>query len=292
VRVLQFYVVLSSLELRHVHVEQDIQQDLTNRFSREAEAYLHGKQAIDFAPSYLTAQKGEVLVARDFALPSQFREDVADPNHCEDISPRHLNDRNVKALVGAEARDDGSVRIALFKELSGARIIDQSPLNFFLRRNTLTRADHPGLAVPERVHAVYEDGDLYFHSYDTAKKFVDLAGIYSEAAHEDVETFLNTAPVVFEGEESFYDLTDAWSRRRISMILANPVWDRISVQEIGEKAEVLPFTVETRNGGESLLLPSNKAQLRELIRFINQDNFRSILTDELHYAGSKIRLER
>lgn len=288
---LQFYVALSNYELRHVHVEQDIQQDLTNGFSREAERFLHNKHRIDFVPSYLTAQKGEILAARNFALPNEVEEDIADPNHCDDINPDDLNDRHVKALVGADANDDGSVRIAVFKELSGARIIDQSPRNFFLRSDTLTRVDHPGLSVPEPVHAVYEGGDLYFHSYDTAKKFIDLAGIYSEAAREDVEAFLRDAPVVFEGEGTLYDVTDAWSRRRISMILANPVWQRISVQDICHRADVLPFAVETRSGGETLLLPSDKAQLRELIRFINQDIFRSILTDELHYAGSKVRLD-
>jgi hypothetical protein len=291
VKVLQFYVVLSNYELRHVHVDQDTQQDLTTTFSREADRFLHNKEPINFVPSYLTAQAGEVLVARDFTLPENFAECVADPNHCDDMDPEDLNGRHVKALVGAIADDDGLVRRAIFKELSGARIIDQSPRNFFLRRSTLTRIDRPGLSVPEPVHAVYEGDDLYFHSYDTAKKFLDLAGIYSEAAREDVETFLRTAPVAFEGEGNLYDLTDSWSRRRISMIVADPVWERMSLREICNRAEALPFDVATRNSGTVLLLPNDRANLKEVIRFINQDIFRSILTDELHYAGSKVRLD-
>ena len=72
----------------------------------------------------------------------------------------------------------------------------------------------------------------------------------------------------------------------------HPVWDQMSVHHRCERAEVLPFAVETRTGGEAmLLLPNDKAQLRELIRFINEDIFRSILTAELHYAGSKAKLD-
>ncbi len=57
-----------------------------------------------------------------------------------------------------------------------------------------------------------------------------------------------------------------------------------------ETVEVLPFAVETRTGGEAML-PNDKAQLRELVRLINEDIFRSILTAELHYAGSKVKLD-
>lgn len=295
---LQFYAVLSNYELRHIHVEQFIQRDLTNKFRREAAAFMQGKREVPFAPSYPTAQSGEILVQRDFSLPQRFVEDVLDPNHCDDISPQDLNQRHVRALVGAEANAEGGVRTAVFKDLQGARIIDQSPWTFFLHRNTLTRPDHPGLAVPEPVHALYENGNLYFRSYDTTKKFLDLTGIFSEASRDDVASFLDEAPVVFQGNGSIYDLADTWTRRRISMMMLDPVWRYIGVadicaiaNELEEAVGPLPFQVQADGTGEHLVLPNDRAGLRELIRFLNQDVFRSILTGELYYSGVKIRLD-
>jgi hypothetical protein len=295
--VLQFYAVLLNYELRHIHVEQSIQTDLTNKFQRDAAEFMNGKRQVPFAPSYSTAQKGEVLVQKGFILPDRFVEDVADPIHCEDISPRDLNERHVKALVGAAADDEGATRIAVFKDLAGARIIDQSPWTFFLSRNTLTRPEHPGLAVPRPVHALYENENLYFHSYDTTKKFLDLTGIYNEASREDVARFLHEAPVLFQGSGDVYDLADTWTRRRISMMMVDPVWQHITVPEICAVASELesalgplPFQVRADEHGESLLLPDDRAGLRELVRFLNQDVFRSILTGELFYSGVKIRL--
>lgn len=142
---LQFYAVLPDFELRHLHVEQSIQADLTDKFRHEAAAFLQNKEAIEFEPGYPTSQRGEVLVLRDFPLPERFQEDVRNSNHCEDIAPQDLSHRNVKAVVGALARDeDGAVEIAVFKEMSGARILDQRAFGFLLDGSTLT----PGYIIP------------------------------------------------------------------------------------------------------------------------------------------------
>ena len=287
---LQFYAVLPSFELRHLHVEQGIQADLTNKFRREAVAFLQGNEVIEFETSYPTAQRGEVLMLRNFELPDRFKEDVRDSNHCEDMNPRDLSHRNVKAVVGASAQDDGMVGIAVFKEISGARIIDQN-WGFLLDRNTLTRIDHPGLVIPEPVHAVYENGDLYFSSYETTRRFLDLTGMYSEASRADIEEFLSGGPVTFEGDRTIHDIVDTWSRRRISMILESRVWEQITVQEICEQAARFGVNVETRSGGEQLVLPDNRAGLKDVLKVLNQDLFHSILTDTPMYAGTKVRLE-
>ncbi len=228
---------------------------------------------------------------RGFPLPERFEEDVRDPNHCEDINPRDLSHRNVKAIVGASARDDGMVDMAVFKEMSGARILDRRAFGFLLDGNTLTRIDHPGLVIPEPVHAVYEDGNLYFSSHETTRRFMDLTGIYSEASHADIEAFVSEGPVIFEGEGTIHDIVDTWSRRRISMIRDSKVWEQITVQEICEQAARFGVSVETRNNGESLVLTDNKAHLKDVLKVLNQDFFHSILTNTPMYAGTKVHLE-
>lgn len=287
---LQFYVVLSNFELRHLHVEQSIQAELTNKFRREATAFLHAKEVIEFEPGYPTAQTGEVLVLRRFELSEQFEECVRDSNHCEDIDPQELSRKHVKAVVGAATGDDDRVSIVVFKEMSGTRIIDQK-WGFLLDRHTLTRIDSPGLVIPEPVHAVYEGRDLYFSSYETTRRFLDLTGMYSEASRVDIEEFLSGGPVTFEGDGTIHDIVDTWSRRRISMILESRVWEQITVREICDQAARFGVDLETRNGGEQLLLPDNRAGLKDVLKVLNQDFFHSILTNTPMYAGTKVRLE-
>jgi hypothetical protein len=291
--VFQFYVVLPNFELRHLHVQQDIQRELTDKFRHDAERTLRNKHIVSFGSQYPTAQKHELLVISDFSLSEQFRECVEDSNHCDDIEMADLDGRHVKAIVGAVSEDDGNnVKIAVFKELSGTRILDRSPWNFFLHGNTLTRLDRPGVAIPEPVHAVYQGGELYFFSYETARKFVDLTSMYTEAAEEDLEAFLEQGPVIFRGG-TLREVTDSWCLRRISMVLSSRVWTRVTVQQIQEQAATFGVILDTEpvNGEETIVLPEDRASLKDVLKVLNQDFFYSLLDHTPMYAGIKVPVE-
>jgi hypothetical protein len=300
--VLQFYVVVALInsdstpryELRLLDFEEENRQRLTHKFLHEADKFTRKKHEVNFDPGYMKAERGEILVARGFTLPDTFVEDVRHPTHCDKISAEDLHHKRVKAVVGASADNETGIDIAVFKELSGTRVLSDATgsLAFLLHRDTLVEADDPGFIIPEPVHAVYRDGNLYFQSYDTAKKFVDLGVIYRDASREDVNSFLQDSPVSFEGADSdFYDFIDTWSLRRISLIINNPVWETISVDDIRLRSSSLPVSVETTPDGASIVLPNDKSRLRELLKLLNRNIGREVLTDELIYSGSQIPLD-
>lgn len=289
----QFYVVLPSFELRHLHVEQDIQKELTNKFHGEAEKALDDKHTVEFGSQYPTAQKHELLVIRNFPLSEQFKEDVRDSNHCDDIEIDDIDGRHVKAIVGARPQDDGEVEVAVFKDLNGSRILDRSPWNFLLDGSTLTRLDRPGLSIPNTTHAVYADNNLYFFSYETARKFIDLTGLYTEAAREDIDTFLREGPVRFDGDGALYEVADSWCLRRISMVLSSKVWERVTVSHIKQRADMFGVSVDTETvgGTETIVLPEDRASLKDVLKVLNQDFFYSLLDSQPMYAGIKLPVE-
>lgn len=145
--------------------------------------------------------------------------------------------------------------------------------------------------IPEPVHAVYEGGDLYFSSYETTRRFMDLTETYGEASQANIEEFLSVGPVTFEGDGTIHDVVDTWSRRRISMILESRVWEQTPISEICSQAATFGVTVETTDCGDTLLLKDDRAYLKDVLKVLNQDFFHSILTNTPMYAGTKVRLE-
>lgn len=291
----QFYVVLPNFELRHLHVIQNVQRELTDKFRHEADSAMRNKHIVPFSSQYPTAQRHELLVIRDFPLSEHFKEDVQDSNHADDVEIGDIDGRHVKAIVGAAPHDDGeNVEIAVFKELSGSRILDRSPWNLFLEDNTLTRLDRPGLAVPEPVHAVYRDGDLHFFSYETARRFVDLTGLYREAVKEDIDTFLAQGPVIFNGDGTLHEISDSWCLRRISLVLSSEVWKRVTVPQIKDQADAFGVVINTEsvNGEDHIVLPEDRASLKDVLKVLNQDFFYSLLDNTPMYAGIKSTVER
>ncbi len=295
---LQFYVVVAisdaggntQHELRYLDFEEQVRQRLSHKFLHEADKFTLNKHQVNFDPGYMKAQRGEVLVAQGFRMPGSFVRDVRNPTGCDKISARDLNDRRVKAVVGASDADEESINIAVFKELSCTRVLSEptGALAFLLHSDTLVEANDPGFVIPEPVHAVYREGNLYFKSYDTTKRFLSLDSIYRDASRDDVRRFLQDSPVIFDGEGDLYDFADSYSLRRISLIIANPVWQRMSVQDICGRASSLPIPVEATPDGQSIVLPGDRARLREVLKVLNRNIGREVLTDDLIYAGSQV----
>jgi len=263
------------------------QRELWREFCEQAVRFLHNEQEIPFDPGYLTAQRGQILVSRGFSLPDRFVEDIREPTHCDKIRPDHINGRHVKAVVGAIEDENDGVERAIFKWLAGAKVIDQKTWMFFLKGDTLAKNNDTALVIPEPVHAVYQNDNLYFHSYDTVKKFIDMDVIYRDASRQEIEDFLNDSPVVFEGED-LYAFADVWSLRRISLIMRNPVWGQRSIEQICERAGAISLTVDRTEDGQSIVLPADKVRLRNVVRFLNQDICRTTITDDLIVTGDKL----
>lgn len=303
---LQFYAVVEipdtsdgiQYQLRLLDFEHTVQQNLTQTFLNDAEKFTSGKHEINFDPGYLKASRGEILVVSGFSLPEHFAEDVRHPTNCEKISATDLNERKVKAVVGAGAdeeestEDEDVVDVAVFKALSGTKVLSEpkGTKAFLLHGDTLVENDDPGFIIPEPVHAVYRKGNLYFQSYDGTKRFLNLDVIYRDASRSDVSRFLEESPVVFEGDTDLYDFADSWSLRRISLIIANPVWERVSVETICERSRSLPVPIDTTPDGKSIVLPSDRRRLRELLKLLNRSIGREVLTDDLIYSGSHVPL--
>jgi hypothetical protein len=97
---------------------------------------------------------------------------------------------------------------------------------------------------------------------------------------------LQDSPVVFEGED-LYEVADVYTRRRISMIMRNPVWERRSVQQICDRADQIDLTIDVTEDGRSIKLPEDRPRLRGIVRFLNQDICRTGITDEPVITGDK-----
>lgn len=127
-------------------MREDVRVDLDNEFAKQADEFMAEKyERVRFEASCPRAPSNSILVSYDFELPDNFVEDFVYRGNSELIKPEDLNDRNVTAIAGVIATEDEGVRRAVFKEMRGAKIIDQKALSFFLRSDVLTRNDHPGL---------------------------------------------------------------------------------------------------------------------------------------------------
>ena len=146
----------------------------------------------------------------------------------------------------------------------------------------------------DKLTAHFHNGTLYFTSYHNTKRFLDLADYYREATDTDLDDFAATDIFVFEDQASFKALADSIIRKKIALLQKNEVLKDLTVTDIQTVAN--NFNAElpeehhiaiTVNDDGNLVIPKDKKQLKELIRFLDEDYVTAPLTKRKCLTNSK-----
>jgi hypothetical protein len=160
--------------------------------------------------------------------------------------------------------------------------------------DTYKKLEEPGLVLQEKLAARYVNGTLYFSSYHNAKRFLDLSAYFREATDTDLSAFVATELFAFEDESSFKDNADSIIRKKVALLQKNEVLKDLSVADIQGIAnnfnQDLPeehhINILISPDGK-LVVPKDKKQLKELIRFLDEDYVTAPLTKRKCLTNSK-----
>ena len=144
--------------------------------------------------------------------------------------------------------------------------------------DTYKRLEEPGLILQDKLTAHFHNGTLYFASYHNTKRFLDLADYYREATDTDLDDFAATDLFAFEDQEGFKEQADSIIRKKIALLQKNEVLKDLAVADIqtvannfnAELPEEHHITIMVNDDGK-LVIPEDKKQLKELIRFLDED---------------------
>ena len=160
--------------------------------------------------------------------------------------------------------------------------------------NIYKKLEEPGLVLQDKLTAHYANGTLYFSSYHNAKRFLELSDYYREATDIDLDAFVATELFAFEDEDSFKGNADSIIRKKVALLQKNKVLENLSVIDIQNVAnsfnQDLPAEHHisiTINAEGKLMVPEDKKQLKELIRFLDEDYVLAPLTKRKCLTNSK-----
>ncbi len=286
---LQFFAVLPDYEIKHLSVTAQLQETLTAKFQGDADRFREGKEFVEFDIGYKTDDE-ELFRVPEFELAEDLQRCVLTVEACPRMTQGELSEGRIRAIIGASAKQDGSVDTAIFKRLDTSKVLDRRKWDLRYDGDTLSRSRTPGLVVPDSVSAVYADGNLYFSSHRTANQVLDLTNLFVEASDADIERFLEDGPLQFESTDKVKELADGWSRRRIKMISSQRVWTQADVSEISDWAGQFGVQIEiaTNDVGKSVIkLLEDRPEFKNLLRVLNEDFFEAPFSGRRFLTNSK-----
>ncbi|MCG7589569.1 MULTISPECIES: Kiwa anti-phage protein KwaB-like domain-containing protein [unclassified Halomonas] len=279
--------------IRRIPLTAALNAELAQLFAEQQAALLNDRQPIAFTGSY-NVDEGEIFTIADYPLPPEIGQAIGNPLTCQVLNLSTETHR-IKALFsGNWSAANKTVNFQVFdagKLLSNRWTLIGLPIQ---AGDTYKRLEEPGLILQDKLTAHFHNGTLYFASYHNTKRFLDLADYYREATDTDLDDFAATDLFAFEDQEGFKEQADSIIRKKIALLQKNEVLKDLAVADIQTVANnfnaELPeehHIIITVNDDEKLVIPEDKKQLKELIRFLDEDYVTAPLTKRKCLTNSK-----
>lgn len=268
-------------------LSRPVQIELTDYIKSQEETFDEVVDEIEFDGKY-KPDVGEILYINNYDDIDGLAQAIEAPLGVEPVDPSEDFFLIIKALFTGYQKPNGSVKI-LLQNFDRRKIISTNGLSIFHANNVYKKIEGIGLTVDHKLTATLEDGKLKFYSFHSTRQMFDLSEYYKEATDADVVEFLQIDVMQSVDSDEFIALADSWVRRKISLVQQSGILQNVPLHEIKAVATEfgIPFTTVDENGTEVICVPDNKSDLKKLLRFLDEDYYKSPLSKTHFVTNSK-----
>lgn len=188
----------------------------------------------------------------------------------------------VKAIFTGSTDSTPRVLIQIFER---RRLIAKG-LSLFVTGNTFQKLDSGGLTLDTKLLAVLEGTRLTFQSFHFLRRVFALTDCYKEATAAEVVEFATLPSIYCADPNAFEESANSIIRSKIGLILQSDVLSKHTPQALAAAALVFKLTIPVTPDGR-IELPDNTADLRRLLRFLDEDYYESPLSQTHFISNSK-----
>ena len=272
-----------------IPLEQTIQAEMSSLFQKQFDYWFSSEpDKIPFSPSH-TPDDSEVAYIEAYALPGDLEAAIQAPLGQPIFSKSKLP--KLKAIIGVDQEKSRRVHFQIFEK---RRLLGTASLSIILSGETYSKLQLPGLTVDTKIAATWCPERLYFKSFSSARRVLPLTSYFKAATDTDLVAFGKNEAVKFESHELLLKHSDQWIRKRIAIINDSGILERVPPADIALKALEFSLKIEVggKDGKDALLFPNDKKQIKAILRFLDEDYYRSPLTGTKYIANSKHTLEK
>jgi hypothetical protein len=264
-----------------------IQSELTDYIQDQEQNFDEATEEFEFDGNY-KPDAGEVLYINNYDDIDGLEQAVENPLGVEPVDPTEDFFLDIKALFTGYRTPHGNIKI-LLQNFDRRKIISTNGLSIFHAGNVYKKIDGIGLTVDHKLTATLEAGKLKFYSFHATRQMFDLSEYYKEATDTDVVDFLQVDLMQTVNPDNFIALADSWVRRKISLVQQSGILQNVPLHEMKAVAIDfgIPFSTVDENGTDVICVPDNKSDLKKLLRFLDEDYYKSPLSKTHFVTNSK-----
>ncbi|RYH61896.1 MAG: DUF4868 domain-containing protein [Alcaligenaceae bacterium] len=263
-----------------------VQKELTEYLENQEAAFNTAEAEHEFDGKY-KPDPGELLVINEFDDINGLGAAIADPMSVHEVDPTPVFFETITAIFSGRIEADDTATV-LLQNFDRRRVLSNKGLTIFHSTNTFKKLEGVGLTIDWKLAAILSGTTLKFTSFHNARQIFDLSDHYIEATDADLTAFADME-VIQADKKSLVATADTWIRRKIALVQQSQILTKVPLPVIQAAAAsfgiVINFSVE--GGVSQLVLPEQKAELKTLLRFLDEDYYESPLSKTHFISNSK-----
>lgn len=294
-----FFLMSEDISPRVVKVNTDspTQDVIKNIFLEAKDSFFSDdKSSVDFTIDYKVSPD-EYFLIKDFSEGLDILDAIERPTAISEWDSDSMSMHSVKAIFTGKAADGaGTETEAYIQYFDKRQIIDtgKTIVQFFTQqKNQFSSLKKPGFSIGEKIDAVLtKSGKFSFNSFYIVRRFFDMSEYYREATQADLDAFVGHGKLMFKCEDTFKDIADSQIKRKILLINGSGILDSYSIEDLVKCAESINISLEIDESGpdKKLLVPEGKREIKQLLNFLDQGYFNTLITNETMFTNSKRKL--
>jgi hypothetical protein len=267
--------------IRRIPLSGNLQSEITDFLMGQIESFHTDQQKVDFSGSY-NADEGEVFRIQDYPLDKKIIGAVENPLNLDILNLRKETHRIIALFTGIWSKESKYVG---FQAFDSRKIISKG-FTILNSGETYTKLEDPGITLQDKLTALFEMNEILFYSYHNTRHFVDLSEYYIEATDTDLEAFASHSSLIVDDKINFINNADSLVRKKVALLQKNRVLWKVPAKDIKTSAKQFGLEIEIKNG-KKIVLPTDKKELKNLLRFLDEDYFTTVLTKRKCLTNSK-----
>lgn len=268
-------------------VSGDVQASMTSYLSEQVEAFCTDYEEVLFSGNYKPDQ-GEMLVIEEFEDLDNLGKVVASPLDVPVADPANMDFDQIRALFFGQKNSDDTWTVFL-QSFDRRRVISSTGFSIFHSKDTYKRIEGSGLTLDNKLAAKLCGTKLSFPSFFQVRQIFDMSIYYQEATDTDIKQFSELKQLHVDNVDDLMAASDSWVRRKVWLVMQSNILEKVPLNDIKAIAAEFNIAIDysTQDGHEKIKVPSDRKALKTLLRFLDEDYYKSPLSKTNFISNSK-----
>lgn len=289
-----FAITDSEIPTRIIKIDIDApaQTVVENLFRTQRSEFINEDiEEIEFCASY-NVQDGEIFSINPFDDEIGIINAIERPDAVPVWDPDDVSVHYFKALFTGEPASNGNPTQVWLQCFDRRQIINNEKSFFQVVTqpgNRFSVSTRPGFLLSDRLTAILVGDKLLFKSFFMLRRFFNMEEYFNEATREDLDNFIGNDIFHVENAEDFMMFADSAIKKKVSLIISSGILNDQPIENLIECAQKIGYQlgITNVNGDNKITMPNSKREVKQLLYFLDQGYFNSIITNELMLTNSK-----